>query len=495
MRQACPLVRFGHEPSPSAIIKLAPLRGDHRGRRRSHRIATVPDHHSSPCRARPSTGGVSDPQDLIFEARLTADRASPIILMERLLRFAADGRDCVGDRQRKGMRVATPIRIFRYEGRMGAAVLAGRSTDAWELSDLTTTQVTCQVKDREAADKHSAGPPLEDASVTGALIQSCPWFTSANSTRRNKHVLASSASDNRVERVTVTLGPSTSHWKTCAWQLGEAPVRRLGRVGRSHRTVVVIRRVAAVGIGVLSASIAAEPSRLATTSALLARVAAWADDWAWLGILVCWCITGICTLAWRVLGDPSNHAAICELLDRFRDGVFGDRSEDHSHHRVTLFKHYGFHPLGFDFEDRGWPWSGWLIPVARSGHTAQKTNVRFLAPDNTDRARGIAGRAWARLSKPNARATAWVDGLPNIRSNTSTENIQEYARKTNVSEKWVKKRLPQSRSLMGFIVETNDGHPWGVLVIDSRSSNLALTKSNAQYQHYGSLLSHLVEGI
>ena len=281
MRQACPPVRFGHEPSPSAIIKLAPLRGDRRGRRRSHRIATVPDHHSSPCRARPSTGGVSDPQDLIFEARLTADRASPIILMERLLRFATDGRDCVGDRQRKGMRVATPIRIFRYEGRMGAAVLAGRSTDAWELSDLTTTQVTCQVKDREAADKHSAGPPLEDASVTGALIQSCPWFTSANSTRRNKHVLASSASDNRVERVTVTLG------------------------------------------------------------------------------------------------DPSNHAAICELLDRFRDGVFGDRSEDHSHHRVTLFKHYGFHPLGFDFEDRGWPWSGWLIPVARSGHTAQKTNVRY----------------------------------------------------------------------------------------------------------------------
>lgn len=327
-------------------------------------------------------------------------------------------------------------------------------------------------------------PNFDAAGIT--LLGTVPRLPFTNLTRRNDCARVYPASDNQPDRIVVVFRLRRSHRNVVAWQLGEAPMRRLGQSGALYATVVVSNGIATGGIAVLSTSIAADPSRLEATSAQLARAAAWADDWAWLGILVCWCVTGACSVVRRSLGRPKDHAVIGELLNRFRNGVFGDESGDYAHHRVTLFKHYRFRPLGFDFRDRGWPWSGWLIPVARSGHTAQKTNVRFLAPDNTDRARGIAGRAWA-------AGTAAATDLPDVQSSSSTHDVQKYAERTSVTERWVKKKSPGARSLMGFIVEAG-GTPWGVLVVDSRNPDLDLTKANVQWRNYGSLLDHLVEG-
>ncbi len=267
-------------------------------------------------------------------------------------------------------------------------------------------------------------------------------------------------------------------------------MKRLGRSRWLHKALGITRGVSTVVIAVLSAAIVVSPENLEAKHPLLATAVTLAGDWAWLGIFVCSCLAGGCTLAVRKLGDPSLRAVVDEVLNRFRDGVFGHHGGDYAHHRVTLFKHRRFRLLGFDFNEGGWPLSGWLVPIARSGHTAQKTNVRFLAPDNTDRARGVAGRAWAARS-----GTASATELPDVQRNTTPADIRQYAKQTNVSESWVRKRSPRARSLVGFTIETPNGKPWGVLVVDSTNPDLDLVKARVQYDHHGRVLGQIVEGL
>ena len=267
-------------------------------------------------------------------------------------------------------------------------------------------------------------------------------------------------------------------------------MKRLGHSSGLHRSFVLVRRVSAGTIPVLSATLAMSPDQFESKYPPLATLATWADNWAWLGILACSCVAGVCTWAIRRLGDPKLHAVVNRVLKQFRDEVFGDLDGDSAHHRVTLFKHRRCHLLGFDMKARGWPLSGWLVPVARSGHTTQKTNVAFLVPDNTDRAQGIAGRAWAALN-----GTAYVTELPDVQSTESPSDIEQYAQQTNVSKDWVEKRKPGTRSMMAFTVETPVAIPWGVLVVDSRNPDLDLVRAKDQYRHHGKVLSQLTEGL
>ena len=305
---------------------------------------------------------------------------------------------------------------------------------------------------------------LEDFFIV-ATKRSLVRLTPTNNTRRNHLASVQATSDYRFRA---------------------APMRRLGRSRRLYNSLVVTRRLSAGAIPVLSAAIAIDAE--GSSYPLLAYAGALADDWAWLGILLCSCAVAACAKLLTVLGNPSFLAVVEEVLDRFREGVFGDDG-DLAHHRVTLFKHHGFHLFGFDIKERGWPLSGWLVPVARSGHTAQKTSVRFLAPHDTDRAQGIAGRAWAAAS---GTASAWA--LPDIRRDTATsDDVRQYAEQTNVTGAWVKKRSPGSRALMGFTIETPSGVRWGVLVVDSREPDLDLVKAKTQYHSYGRVLGRLVE--
>lgn len=366
--------------------------------------------------------------------------------------------------------------------------MVGPNRTPWHPRVRSNTRMTATAEGPDAV-LTRRGPSSPSHLTVGAVPRySHISLTSTNSTRRNDLANSCPASDNQPPSV-ATRWLHISNRGISIWILGEVPMRRLDHSIRLHRTVVVSRWIAAVAIPVLSASLAADPGLSEVTFPPLAWVAAWADNWAWLGILVCSGVTGGCALAQQTLGDPKVHAVVGEVLNRFRDGVFGDGAGDYAHHRVTLFRHYGFHLRGFDFKDRGWPGSGWLVPVARSGHTAQKTSVRFLAPDDTDRARGIAGRAWAA-----SNGTASATGLPDVRSDVSTDDIQQYARRTNVAKRWVMKRLPQARSLMGFTIETPNGKPWGVLVVDSRSPDLDFAQAKIQYHNHGSVLGHLVEG-
>ena len=287
-----------------------------------------------------------------------------------------------------------------------------------------------------------------------------------------------------------TVQASVTEWNSSEQLLEGEAVKRLGHSSRTHRILVVIRGVFAGTVPVLSAAIAIDAEKHESTRPLLATTATLADNWAWLGILACSCLTGIFAWLIRGLGDPRLHAVADEVLNRFRDGVFGRDDGDYAHHRVTLFKHHRFRPFGFNLKEDGWPLSGWLVPLARSGHTAQKTNVRFLAPDNTDKAQGVAGRAWAARS-----GTASATKLPDVQRNTRALDIRQYAEQTNVPESWVRKRSPRARSLVGFTIETPDGKPWGVLVVDSTNPDLDLVKARMQYDHHGRVLGQIVEGI
>ena len=244
-----------------------------------------------------------------------------------------------------------------------------------------------------------------------------------------------------------------------------------------NRTLILVRR----GANVVAAAVAAvQPSTSEHPWILFFR------EWGWLLVLSSLTLgTWGCTWLLRIWGDPKLLAVLDDVLDQFRDGVFEDVRGDHAHHRVTLFQHRRC-LLGFSM----WPCSGWLVPVARSGHTSQKTKTRFRAPDDPQKTEGIAGRAWASINK-----TAFAANLPDLESVSSREAIAEWANLTNVSEKWVRKRNTHARSLMGFRVEKPNGKPWGVLVIDSRNPSLDKTRATTEFRNHGKVLSRIVEGL
>ena len=256
---------------------------------------------------------------------------------------------------------------------------------------------------------------------------------------------------------------------------------------RLRKLLRAARPVSEIGLAVIAAALVADPELFAGTPFVERSVAVLRSR---APVFVGLCVLGLVTsaLGSHLLRDPALLSAVKAVLDQFRDGVFRELQGDDAHHRVTLFKRRRFYLRGFDLANRGWPGSGWLVPVARSGHTAQRTNVRFLAPDDTDRAQGIAGRAWAAMS-----GTADVNELPSVSDEHGA--IGDYAERSNVTTKWVERRMPHSRALMGFRIENRTGEPWGVLVVDSRHPNIEGNRAGREYRNHGKVLSHLVEGI
>lgn len=229
--------------------------------------------------------------------------------------------------------------------------------------------------------------------------------------------------------------------------------------------------------------------QLAPTDALFGGfVQFWHDSaWLWLpgGVMVA-SISGAIRRH-----DPVPMDAANAILGEIQDALFGDTGDDDAHHRITLFERVRFQLAVTQDSNGKWrgPWSHWLVPMARSGHGSQITNVRFLCPDDTDNAQGVAGRAWAR------KEAVGVEDLLTISRSSSEDDLHSYAESTYVSVKWVRKRRPRARSLMGFRVEDKKGEPWGVLVIDSRSPTLDTKVAQQQFNAYAPVLAILVENM
>lgn len=131
------------------------------------------------------------------------------------------------------------------------------------------------------------------------------------------------------------------------------------------------------------------------------------------------------------IGSPDIWQLVQYLLDQYREEMFGkdeETKEEPEHfHRVTLYK-YDWCRWALVM----WPWSGWVVPVARSGSTTKTKIPCFRASRNEpDKAEGVAGQTWVR----NRRVP--VFNLPNLNIESPSEpDIEEYAKQTFVSEKW-----------------------------------------------------------
>lgn len=261
--------------------------------------------------------------------------------------------------------------------------------------------------------------------------------------------------------------------------------RRL--VGKLYNVLLATQVVAgflAVFIGGLQKADKAQIDELARSLPGLAAAAKGLQDRAWWLLPALLIASGGIGLLKKVLGPPWLWQTVHSYLDVFREDAFNVGPHDAiHHHRVTLFKH-----VGWCWKWAQWPWIGWMVPVERSGHTTQSKISVFRAPDDADRAEGVAGMTWAR------KAEVAVSHLPDLETDNSDEAFKAYAKATGVSVDRLRRKVPKSRSYCGFPIEVK-GHLWGVLVLDSRSPQGVHDQHQLFFRPLGKYLGKLLERV
>ncbi|WP_150132161.1 hypothetical protein [Dokdonella koreensis] len=190
----------------------------------------------------------------------------------------------------------------------------------------------------------------------------------------------------------------------------------------------------------------------------------------------------------RKLESRATWKVVESALVELRDRIF-PRSTDPTHyHRVTLFKR-----RRYCWVWRSWPGSGWMIPVARSCHTNRNSAAIFLAPDDGDRAEGIAGVAWT------MEEMLFQENLPLLSVSSERAVIEDYAARTFLPVKRIASRIkdekpPLARSICGIPVRVK-GKNWGAIVVDSRNTTLDSEKIREHYKTVAGVLSKLLEGM
>ncbi len=175
--------------------------------------------------------------------------------------------------------------------------------------------------------------------------------------------------------------------------------------------------------------------------------------------------------------QPWLWTTVHKLLTSFQRDIFQaelSRGDPMDLHRLTLFKR-----LRFRCWVCKWPWSGWLVPIERSGHTTQSTAAVFRAPDEAKRAEGVAGNTW------RASVVIFRENLPDVSSAAAPpQDVADYARQTWTTPELVARRRPSARSYVGIPLDVN-GKPWGVVVLDS--TDAACKRSDADLRAYALL--------
>lgn len=205
----------------------------------------------------------------------------------------------------------------------------------------------------------------------------------------------------------------------------------------------------------------------------------------------------------RRMADPWIVEKLKYILDEYQVNVFRNgesASEPLDYNRVTLFKYkkrclFVRHWSATSILE---PWgkapfmSDYLIPVLRSGHISQKSKSAFHAPDSSDAAEGVVGRAWA------SKRAVVVTRLPAIESSSQVRNIAQYCRETAMQEAMLKKYIdegrPIARSFVAIPVERK-GEVWGVVVLDSRSPNGLSSSAVENYRLTVALIGNLLERV
>lgn len=238
-------------------------------------------------------------------------------------------------------------------------------------------------------------------------------------------------------------------------------------------------------LGMLAGAVRSDADRVGARWPFAREALLWIQDFAWYTYPLLSVLALLMQWMRQEIGAPWIWETVERALDDFRDYVFSAKKGDpEHHHRATLFKYRRWR-----WCLERWPWSGWLVAVARSGHTTQEQIVAFRPyKRDPDRAEGIAGRAYAR------RRTLLVTGLPDLETDPSPQAYEEYAKSGGVTVEWLRKNQPKARSLCGIPVEAG-GQPWGVIVLDSRSERGISRRYNRVFDLFAATLSKPLERI
>ncbi|MGV3626892.1 MAG: hypothetical protein ACO1PN_04295 [Betaproteobacteria bacterium] len=223
----------------------------------------------------------------------------------------------------------------------------------------------------------------------------------------------------------------------------------------------------------------------------------------WVMINACWIVFTLTLIAAVIklfrerLDSQWKWSLIQELMNRIAKEAFTGTAGANHHHRATLFQHVQwcwicpYHGRWFwPWGSGRMPWSGWLVPVIRSGYATQKSKTVFLAPDDADKAEGVAGLIWASdkemvIQTPTA-----------ISSTSTTAEVNRYMSDTHVSPGWVQQQIDSGNvlhaSFRGIPIEVK-GQKWGVLLLDSRDP-AAAGNATLHMTNHAFLLGKLIEG-
>jgi hypothetical protein len=220
------------------------------------------------------------------------------------------------------------------------------------------------------------------------------------------------------------------------------------------------------------------------------------QSWAWLSIPVFAVSAALSQTIRSRIGSTNTWITVSYLLNQYRDALFEKHAtaqdDPEYFHRITLFKY-----VGWRWAFAMWPWTGWMVPVARTGHVTHNWRIpRFRAPvSDPDKAEGVAGQTYVR----NRMIPVAV--LPEINAQTQDNELETYCRRAFVSDGWLKRRVHRKnpkampRSLLGIPLEVG-GAPWGALVVDSRSPDEISSKralKNDRYKTMTEVLSKLLQ--
>lgn len=212
----------------------------------------------------------------------------------------------------------------------------------------------------------------------------------------------------------------------------------------------------------------------------------WMQENAWWVVACGPLLVALIQVVRRRAGNQWAWAAMQKILDEFRHDVFGELESDPVHyHRVTLFR-FRKNPV--------WPKNRWLVAVARSDHVTQGGIQKFQVPDDGDKCQGVAGRAW--LLKEWVRVPNDGDILAIPLTQNDNQLIKDYAKKTHMSEEWVRNQISRNKKLAksyAAVVVQLHGKPWGVLVLDSRGDGTITPKKCKGFSDVLKVLTPLLE--
>jgi hypothetical protein len=221
------------------------------------------------------------------------------------------------------------------------------------------------------------------------------------------------------------------------------------------------------------------------TNQSLREFVAWQQEQSWFLLPVLFVIVALLAALRKFVGPSWRWKTIHGYCTVFRDEVFIDHKKSPEYyHRVTLFCR-----RSFAFVFRRWPWTGWCIPVERSGHTSQGTSALFRASDQGDNSQGVAGRTWA------TNRVQIIRELPDVSKEAapSDTDFANYAKASWVEESWVRKKRPSARSILGIPVRAHN-RVWGVIVLDSRDPKGVPDDIPQPFDSFAKYIGQLLEG-